>query len=361
MEMSPSYDVIIVGAGPAGCMAAKFLTPDLSVLLIDKSTLSREKTCGGLLSDESLAFFHSHSITPPSEIFRTPVPTDFVVMDWNSNKEYHFDPNFANISRQAFDKWLVGLVPEEVQIEAETKLTDIIKQEETVEVQLQQKGRSLRVKTQYLIGADGAMSLTRRLAFDSVPPARAYVTVQEWILPKEKIDCFVGIYDKTLTPYFCWLISKEEMLILGGGFTKKESTLKKLEKFKALLKDKLSLFGETVKREGDIILSPSSMREVCIGGGRVLLAGEAAGLISSSSGEGISFALRSGFFCAEAINTERKEAFLHYSHLLKPLLSSMRRKIIKARLLSQPFSRRLLRFAAYRKRDVLIERGSVCF
>jgi len=214
------------------------------------------------------------------------------------------------------------------------------------------------VTTQYLIGADGSMSKTRRLAFDSVTPARSYVTVQEWIVPQKQINYFAGIYDKMLTPYFCWLIPKEDMLIVGGGFTKTDRIPPKLDQFKSLLKDKLSIYGETVRREGDIILSPKSMREVCIGQGQVLLAGEAAGLISSGTGEGISFALRSGFYCAEAINTDFRRAFSHYSRLVKPLLSSMRKKIIKARLLSHSFSRRLLRFAIYRQRDVLMKRGS---
>lgn len=197
MEISASYDVIIVGAGPAGCMAATFLKPDFNVLLIDKSILPRDKTCGGLLSDESLAFFQKHSITPPDEIFTPPQKTEFVVMDWNSNKEYAFDPNFANMYRQAFDQWLLSLVPEHVQIEGETKLTDLLSEQGPLEVQLQQGGRKILVKTQYLIGADGSMSKTRRLGFDSVTPARAYVTLQEWILPKKNINYFAGIYDKT--------------------------------------------------------------------------------------------------------------------------------------------------------------------
>ena len=357
MEISKSYDVIIVGAGPAGCMAAKFLNPDFNVLLIDKSRFPRKKTCGGLLSDESVAFFHEHSITPPNELFISPQKTDFVVMDWDANKEYAFDPHFANMLRQSFDKWVLSLVPAHVQIEPETKLVGLLG-DGPLEVKLQQRGREILVKTQILIGADGAMSKTRKLAFNSVTPTRSYVTLQEWILPKKNINYFAGIYDKTLTPYFCWLIPKEDMLIVGGGFTKKDRILPKFDQFKSLLKDKLSLYGETVRREGDIILSPKSMREVCIGNGRILLAGEAAGLISTSSGEGISFALSSGFYCAEAINTDRKKPFSHYYSLSAPLLSSMRKKIIKARLLSHSFSRRLLRFAIYRQRDVLLKRGS---
>ena len=42
------YDVIIVGAGPAGSTAAKYLSEmNLNVLLIDKAIFPRKKPCGG--------------------------------------------------------------------------------------------------------------------------------------------------------------------------------------------------------------------------------------------------------------------------------------------------------------------------
>ncbi len=43
-----SYDVIIVGAGPGGCMAARRLGRGLKVLLVDTCRLPRHKACGAL-------------------------------------------------------------------------------------------------------------------------------------------------------------------------------------------------------------------------------------------------------------------------------------------------------------------------
>ena len=46
--MSQTFDVIIVGAGPAGSIAAKHLAAGkLNVLLLDKSKFPRNKPCGG--------------------------------------------------------------------------------------------------------------------------------------------------------------------------------------------------------------------------------------------------------------------------------------------------------------------------
>jgi flavin-dependent dehydrogenase len=50
------YDAIVIGAGPAGCSAARALTHDgFKTLLLERERLPREKTCGGVVSAEALA------------------------------------------------------------------------------------------------------------------------------------------------------------------------------------------------------------------------------------------------------------------------------------------------------------------
>ena len=49
------FDVVIVGAGPAGSSAACVLaSAGLDVALLDKAQFPRDKLCGGLLSQRSL-------------------------------------------------------------------------------------------------------------------------------------------------------------------------------------------------------------------------------------------------------------------------------------------------------------------
>ncbi|MFP4321866.1 MAG: FAD-dependent oxidoreductase, partial [Anaerolineales bacterium] len=55
--MQPSYDVIIIGAGPAGSGLAYWLArQNLSVLLVDKHDFPRDKTCGDALSPRAQHF-----------------------------------------------------------------------------------------------------------------------------------------------------------------------------------------------------------------------------------------------------------------------------------------------------------------
>jgi 2-polyprenyl-6-methoxyphenol hydroxylase-like FAD-dependent oxidoreductase len=54
--MKDNYDVIIVGAGPAGCSAANFIAKQgWSVLLVDKAEFPRDKICGDGISAKSIS------------------------------------------------------------------------------------------------------------------------------------------------------------------------------------------------------------------------------------------------------------------------------------------------------------------
>jgi flavin-dependent dehydrogenase len=60
---SSTYDVVVVGAGPAGSTAARVAAEKgLKVLLVDKSKFPREKVCGGYLSYKTLALL-SHGLS----------------------------------------------------------------------------------------------------------------------------------------------------------------------------------------------------------------------------------------------------------------------------------------------------------
>ena len=52
--MKTDYDVIIVGAGPAGLTCAKILNQNnINTLIVEKKKMPRYKACGGLLSKKS--------------------------------------------------------------------------------------------------------------------------------------------------------------------------------------------------------------------------------------------------------------------------------------------------------------------
>ena len=58
MSTKTEYDVIIVGAGPAGSTCANYLSrAGKKILLIDKEKFPRDKTCGDALSGKTMKIF----------------------------------------------------------------------------------------------------------------------------------------------------------------------------------------------------------------------------------------------------------------------------------------------------------------
>ncbi len=77
--------------------------------------------------------------------------------------------------------------------------------------------------------------------------------------------------------------------------------------------------GASEKREAWVALSVRDRSDVVTGSGRVLLAGEAGGFMSPTSGEGISYALTSGRAAGEAVATHDPDAALSaYAAAIRP-------------------------------------------
>jgi len=103
------YDVVVVGAGPAGATAAKVLVEKgISVLLLDKQVFPRDKPCGGGLPARILKrypYIRKNDLID-SYSFQTCVHS--------SSLKYKIDvvksePIFAMVLRNTFDAGLVRL------------------------------------------------------------------------------------------------------------------------------------------------------------------------------------------------------------------------------------------------------------
>ena len=101
------YDIVIIGGGPAGCSAAKFLSGKYKILMVDRLKFPRTKTCGGLLVEESQSFLEKFYKKPPENVFSQPKYLNLKIVDWNNNIEKSFKRKIWNVSRKNFDKWLL--------------------------------------------------------------------------------------------------------------------------------------------------------------------------------------------------------------------------------------------------------------
>ena len=104
-------------------------------------------------------------------------------------------------------------------------------------------------------------------------------------------------------------VSKDEYFIFGGAFPKENANAR----FE-LLKEKAKAFGfdfgDIIKTEICQVLRPRGIRDCHSGENGVFLIGEAAGFISPSSLEGISYALESAYILSQVFNSGSESSLL---------------------------------------------------
>jgi flavin-dependent dehydrogenase len=350
--MLETYDVVIVGAGPAGCMcafSAKRSAPSLRILLIDKTSFPRTKSCGGVLKEEAYHFLtDTLKLSIPTNVYSSPITLDVLYLDWDTNFEFVQRKAFINIDRKLFDSWLLSLVENGVEIKECTKLCSFEVKKEYVHLTLSQGERKFQLKTRFLVDASGGKSQVRK-CFGRNHIVRR-VTIQEWVKPNQTIDKFCAIWDSQITDMVCWVIPKNDMAIIGAALIPDAEPLKKFSAFKEKLLSKISFSGIVVKKEMDLIYGPISRKGVCLGEEPILIAGEAAGIVSPLSGDGITSALMSGYFLGRAFS--KPNVLKEYKQLATgKIINRLTKDIFIYNILSENKETRLRLFTALKAEE----------
>ena len=323
------FDTIVVGAGPAGIMAALHVTARGDVLLVDASPLPRDKSCGGMLNEYSQRFLADYGSVPES-LFLEPRWVNFRYVDWDRGIRKPTELRFANVDRRAFDDWLTSLLPDAVTVLGATSVTGLTENQHSVVVETRSPDGSISAYTcRNLIGCDGPRSTVRRALATGTPAT--YVTLQDFCALDANLEPYFDcIYMRGVGDSFAYayVVPKGDVAIVGSVFyPKTKRPHEKQEQVLAVLRDSLPL-GESVKREAWVALSVRHGSDVVAGSGRVLLAGEAGGFMSPTSGEGISYALNTGRLAGLAVAAGApEEALTRYHAHTDPIARNISRKL----------------------------------
>lgn len=331
------YDVLIIGAGPAGSTLARLAPPGLKIAVMDKSGLpgERPKPCGGLLSPDAQKFLARSELTLPKEILVTPQIFAVKTIDLSLDKIRLYQRSYLNMDREKFDGWLRSLIPERVRM-INARCTGVARTDGGFIAKYRESGEDKTVTARYIVGADGANSIVRKAFFPNVK-IRKYVAIQRWFSGKETVPFYSCVFDRKTSDCCSWSISKDDYMIYGGAFAPKDCRAS----FEAQLESAGNHgfeFGSRLMDEACLVCRPKSPGEIISGGNGVLLLGEAGGFISPSSLEGISWAMRCGEYAAMAL--ESKDPCREYRRMAGKLKFKLFIKMLKCPFMYNPVLRR---------------------
>jgi geranylgeranyl reductase family protein len=300
--MTSTYDVVVVGGGPAGSSAARTAARrGLSTLLLDSAEFPRSKPCGGALSEQAMAHldFEVSGDLHEAEVFGARVHYAGRAVS------ARLDSRIAVIvSRTRFDAFLFSKAKEAgVETLENTRVTSI----EDLGTETKVIAGAIEFHARYCIIAAGASSRLGQAVRSPLTKDEYAVAVEMDVpCPHEQVrkycDDLIDIYFGVAHMGYGWVFPHQEWFNVGlaGIASQMTRAREQLEQFSRDLPSDVSRnYDAAINRVGAAIPAGGLNRQIAKG--RILLAGDSAGFVDSFYGEGIAYAIRSGILAAEAI------------------------------------------------------------
>jgi geranylgeranyl reductase len=306
MDTRETYDVVVVGGGPAGATAAADLArAGRSVMLLDRE--GRIKPCGGAIPPRLISEFEI-----PDALLVARVTSARMVAPSGRAVDMPIDGGFVGmVDREHFDSWLrqraaaCGAVRRIGQFDRITRGDDGV-----AVVHFRVAGEAsgeATVRARAVIGADGAASGVARQCVPGADRISYVYAYHEIVRSPAGAEAAAARFDARrcdvyyqghLSPdFYGWVFPHGDTTSVGVGTARRGFSIRGAV---GDLRQAAGLSGSTtVRREGAPI--PMKPLRRWDNGRDVVLAGDAAGVVAPASGEGIYYAMTGGRLAAEAV------------------------------------------------------------
>jgi len=331
-----SYDVVVVGAGPAGTIAAyESAKKGLKTLLLEKASIPREKACGGAVMYRGIRIVNGEI---PREIIEQKIYGIRFGFHNGSSSEFISDKLIGiTVFREKFDAYLsTRAVEAGAELLDSARVTHTSVSDDCATIQLQD-GREF--KSEFLIGADGVNSIVSRslklrperkdlTKFGLGMEADFYVGSKGVMKATKGNPSVIEILPVENRISYGWIFPKREHLAIGiaGGSTLMRALRPDFDRFCKNLEKRLGIELKLEKRRtcflGGDGLGSTNVTD------RALLVGDAAGFVDPMMGEGIAYAMQSSKIAIDVLgqaieeNRYDADALWKFHHLCRKEFSS---------------------------------------
>lgn len=317
------YDIVIVGCGPAGSSAGLALSKfSNSICIIDKANFPRPKLCAGIITQKTIQIL---KVILPEFEFNNYYFTNKISLfsQHNINCEFSVKYPLTLVEREQFDyELLLACKKNGVHVFDQTSYSEFIPDQNKL---ILSNGEELSYNV--LVAADGIFSQIRKGL--GVADIQKGFCLQNTINITSQLNAALVNLDKVCFDFanisfgYNWILSNKKNIVIGTGVLAEAPIYKQALAEHTKLCTQLGISSST-NLKGAFLPIGDVANQAWHSYDNIILIGDAAGYANPITGEGIYYAILSGYYAGKAYLKDKMHFRDTFLSLFSPFVNSMK-------------------------------------